>query len=93
MSHLPVLPIFLSMVVGAVLLLMRGSMDFKRGVSLLATFAQLPLAIMLLLQASEGTLVYTLGNWAPPFGIVLVVDRLAALMLLDATFIRYFNSS
>jgi len=82
MSHLPILPIFLPMVIGAVLLLLRGSMDFKRALSLLATFAQLPLAVMLLLQASEGTLVYTLGNWAPPFGIVLVVDRLAALMLL-----------
>jgi len=81
MTHLPILPIVLPMVVGAVLLLMRGSMNFKRGVSLLATFLQLPLAIMLLLRASEGTLVYTLGNWAPPFGIVLVVDRLSALML------------
>ena len=26
--------------------------------------------------------VYLLGNWPPPFGIVLVLDRLAALMLL-----------
>ena len=37
MTHLPILPIVLPMVVGAVLLLMRGSMNFKRGVSLLAT--------------------------------------------------------
>ncbi|MEH6567046.1 MAG: monovalent cation/H+ antiporter subunit D [Halopseudomonas sp.] len=82
MSHLPILPIFLPMVVGAVLLLLRGSLDFKRGISLLATFAQLPLAAILLLRASEETLIYTLGDWLPPFGIVLVVDRLSALMLL-----------
>lgn len=82
MSHLPILPILLPMVVGAVLLLLRGSMDIKRGVGLFATFLQIPLAVLLLLRASEGTVVYTLGNWMPPFGIVLVVDRLSALMLL-----------
>ena len=82
MNHLPILPIVLPMFVGALLLLMaRSSMSLKRGLSLLATLAQLPLALMLISQADSATTVYALGNWAPPFGIVLVVDRLAALML------------
>jgi multicomponent K+:H+ antiporter subunit D len=82
MNHLPILPILLPMFAGALLLLMaRSSMSLKRGLSLLATLAQLPLALMLISQADSATTVYALGNWAPPFGIVLVVDRLAALML------------
>jgi len=89
MSHLPILPVLLPMIVGAMLLLLRGSMDFKRGVGLLATFLQIPLAILLLLRASEGTLVYALGNWMPPFGIVLVVDRLSALMLLITAILAF----
>lgn len=82
MGHLPVLPVLVPMFVGALLLLMaRSSMTLKRSLSLLATLVQLPLAIGLLIQADAGTTVYALGNWEPPFGIVLVVDRLAALML------------
>ena len=39
-------------------------------------------ALALLTQASSGEIqVYALGDWAAPFGIVLVLDRLAALML------------
>ncbi len=83
MSHLPVLPILLPMFAGALLLLLaRLSMPHKRSLSLLATLLQLPLAVALLLAAEQGISVYALGNWAPPYGIVLVVDRLSALMLL-----------
>ena len=32
--------------------------------------------------ASSGQQVYALGDWRPPFGIVLVLDRLSAVMLL-----------
>ncbi|MDO9283588.1 MAG: monovalent cation/H+ antiporter subunit D [Aquabacterium sp.] len=41
------------------------------------------LALWLMRQADTGALsVYRLGGWPAPFGIVLVVDRLAALMLV-----------
>lgn len=82
MNHLPILPILVPMFAGALLLLLaRSSMRRKRSLSLIATLVQVPLALMLMSQADVGTTVYALGNWAPPFGIVLVVDRLAALML------------
>jgi multicomponent K+:H+ antiporter subunit D len=82
-SHLPILPILLPMFVGALLLLVaRTRMSVKRGLSILATLLQLPLAVALLLQAGQGTEVYAAGNWIPPYGIVLVVDRLAAFMLV-----------
>ncbi len=82
MSHLPIMPVLVPMFVGALLLVLRGSLDMKRALALLATLVQVLLASLLMVQASQGTQVYALGNWMPPFGIVLVVDRLSALLLL-----------
>jgi multicomponent Na+:H+ antiporter subunit D len=39
-------------------------------------------AILLVLVDRDGTAVVNVGGWAPPWGIVLVVDRLSAIMLL-----------
>src|SRR5690606_23786379 len=84
MNHVLILPILLPMLIGALLLVAhRLSNPFKRTVSLLATWSLVPLTLLLLLQASSGTLfVYQLGNWLPPFGIMLLLDRLSAMMLL-----------
>ncbi|PJJ55134.1 Na+/H+ antiporter subunit D [Compostimonas suwonensis] len=41
------------------------------------------LAVILLVYVDgNGTIVVQVGGWAPPFGIVLVVDRLAAIMVV-----------
>lgn len=84
MNHGVILPLLLPLLTGSLLLLAhRQGAPFKRWVSLVATWVQLPLALVLLSQADTGGLqVYRLGDWAPPFGIVLMLDRLAALMLL-----------
>ena len=43
----------------------------------------LAIALLLVGMAADGTThVYRLGNWPAPFGIVLVLDRLSALMVL-----------
>jgi multicomponent K+:H+ antiporter subunit D len=83
-AHLPILPVLVPLLGGIVLLALRNApLALQRGFSVLATLTLIPLAIMLALAAGDGThLVYALGNWAAPFGIVLVVDRLAAWMLL-----------
>ncbi|TBU94685.1 monovalent cation/H+ antiporter subunit D [Phytopseudomonas dryadis] len=84
MNHALILPILLPLFVGSFLLIRsRLSLTSKRWISLLATWALLPISAWLVLQADGGTLqVYALGNWQAPFGIVLMLDRLAALMLL-----------
>jgi multicomponent K+:H+ antiporter subunit D len=83
-NHGIILPIVLPLLSGLLLLTGKpGVTPRKRLFSLLATFALLPLALWLLLLADDGTYrVYALGNWSAPYGIVLVLDRLAALMLL-----------
>jgi multicomponent K+:H+ antiporter subunit D len=64
--------------------------DAKRGrlrlVSIAAALVMIPIAGFLIYRAGAGEIhVYTLGNWRAPFGIVLVVDRLSALMVCLTT--------
>ncbi|OLU23816.1 monovalent cation/H+ antiporter subunit D [Pseudomonas sp. PA27(2017)] len=84
MNHALILPILIPLFTGSLLLIRSQlSITAKRWVSLLATWSLLPLSVWLVLQADAGALqVYALGNWQAPFGIVLLLDRLAALMLL-----------
>jgi len=92
LAHLPILPVVLPLIAGIVLLVLRNApLAVQRGVSLVATLALVPLAILLAQTASDGThLVYALGNWVAPYGIVLVVDRLAAWMLLTTSLLAVF---
>ncbi|TBW08896.1 monovalent cation/H+ antiporter subunit D [Azotobacter chroococcum] len=84
MMHAPILPILLPLFAGSLLLLgHRLERGVQRRLSLAATWALLPLSVWLLVLAGDDQLrVYALGDWAPPFGIVLLLDRLSALMLL-----------
>lgn len=84
MNHLLILPILLPMLMGAVLLVAhRMGKPAQRVLSLLATWALVPVAVALLLLAGDDQLrVYALGNWQPPFGIILLLDRLSAVLLL-----------
>lgn len=84
MSHWIIFPLLLPLVAGMLnLLLVRSGVGAQRVVSLLTTFALLVFALLLLARAASGHIdVYELGNWPAPFGIVLVLDRLSALMLV-----------
>ncbi len=58
-------------------------LQLRRTLALATSVLTLVVAIMLVGLADDGSYrVYAFGNWPPPFGIVLVLDRLAALMLL-----------
>jgi len=92
LMHLPILPVVLPLIAGIVLLALRNApLRLQRGVSLVAVLALIPLAIAMIQAAADGThLVYALGNWVAPYGIVLVVDRLAAWMLLTTALLAVF---
>ncbi|OYZ55488.1 MAG: cation:proton antiporter, partial [Hydrogenophilales bacterium 16-61-112] len=91
-THLPILPVLLPLVAGILLLALRNApISLQRGISFAATLALVPLALALLASAGDGThLVYKLGNWDAPFGIVLVADRLAAWMLMATALVAVF---
>ena len=84
MTHLIVLPILLPAFVAALILLFRRhTLRIGRGVSVASSVTLVLTAIYLLARASDGSVdSYALGDWSAPFGIVLVLDRLSALMLL-----------
>jgi multicomponent K+:H+ antiporter subunit D len=79
-----VLPLF----AGAVMLALGGERrrNFNAALNVASTLALVAISITLLrtADAAPGGLVgvYRLGDWPAPFAIVLVVDRLAALMLV-----------
>lgn len=83
-QHLIVLPVVLPLVAGILLLYQRqGLVHYKRAVSVFATLLLLLVSIALVRQAASGEITYyALGDWQPPFGVVLVLDRLSALMVL-----------
>ncbi len=83
------IPIAIPAMTAAVLVLLsRYTLSIQRVISVIATLIQLPVALWLYSLAGDGeTRVYLLGSWPPPFGIVLVLDRLSATMLLLAAFL------
>ena len=83
MGNWIVLPVVLPATMAPLIVLAaRHDIVLARVFSLFATAALVPLAIALWVAAGSGPEVYLLGNWPAPFGIVLVLDRLAALMLM-----------
>ena len=79
-----VMPLVIPALTAAFLVLaLRHTLPGQRIVSVGAAAAQLAIAIGLFIAAEDGaTRAYLLGNWPVPFGIILVLDRLAATMLL-----------
>jgi multicomponent K+:H+ antiporter subunit D len=86
MNHLVVIPIVLPLAMGALMLLFDERRHaLKAALSSLSVLLLLATAIALLRAADgEPVRVYPLGDWPAPFGIVLVADRLSALMVLLA---------
>lgn len=84
MTHLLVAPIVLPALAAALLLLLhRGPLAAARALSVGITVGLLAVAVAICSYVQPGRpLVYALGHWPAPFGIVLVADRLSAFMLV-----------
>jgi multicomponent K+:H+ antiporter subunit D len=91
-DQLPALPVLLPAATAVTLLLVGdhggGPHNLQRQrlsgrIAIGSALLGLMMAIQLFLQASDGNLmVYRMGEWPAPFGIVLVIDRLSAMMVL-----------
>jgi multicomponent K+:H+ antiporter subunit D len=84
MMHWIIVPVLLPAMLAPIIgFVMRHDITLARVTSILGSILLLATAIGLAVQAADGTThVYRLGNWLAPFGIVLVLDRLSALMVL-----------
>ena len=96
-QHGPVLSVVLPSLTAVVLLLIGdqggtagqggshdlGRLRWHRRVAMASVLSGLLMACAMVWRASQGELVvYRLGEWPAPFGIVLVLDHLSALMVL-----------
>ncbi|EAR11184.1 monovalent cation/H+ antiporter subunit D [Reinekea blandensis] len=84
MTHLPILPILLPSLVGILLILppFANHLRMQRWFTLGALGVLVIIAIELLMTTDQSPLIYILGGWHPPFGIMLLADRLSALLVL-----------
>ncbi|WP_320411428.1 monovalent cation/H+ antiporter subunit D [Candidatus Tokpelaia sp.] len=86
LHHIMVLPVILPLITGALLLFIREhSRRLKSALALVSTGFVVLIAAILIYRAQElapQADVYNLGNWAAPFAIVFVLDRLSAVFLL-----------
>lgn len=87
--HLLIVPVLLPIATGALLLFYdERYRRFKSSISLASIGLLVFTAILLIeraVEVSPNAEVYVLGNWRPPFGITLVLDRLSALMVFLAS--------
>jgi multicomponent K+:H+ antiporter subunit D len=88
--HLVVVPVLLPLATAALMLLLgEGRRGLKAVINLASTSVGLGLAVALLLRVDaqavpQAFAVYLPGNWPVPQGIVLVADRLSALLAVLA---------
>ncbi len=90
LQHLPVLLVVLPIVASALLLAVaERRRRLKRAISLVTAVTMVAVAGLLVLSCdgqlgggTGGPQVYRLADWPAPFGIVLVADRLSAMMVL-----------
>ncbi|MEH6775805.1 MAG: monovalent cation/H+ antiporter subunit D, partial [Cereibacter changlensis] len=89
MNHWIIAPVILPALLAPLIVLgMRNDLVLQRVFGLAGTLALLLISGGLLYTASVNPPeVYFLGNWPAPFGIVLVLDRLAAIMLTLTAFL------
>jgi multicomponent K+:H+ antiporter subunit D len=90
-AHLPVLPVLLPLFTAVALLLLGddggqashggAALQRRRVLSMASVALGALIAWRLMYEAAGPITVYPLGAWPGPFGIVLVVDRLGAMML------------
>lgn len=92
MTHWMIAPIVLpALLAPFIVLAARYHIGIQRSFSLAGVLALIAIAIGLVAQVFDGTiLLYQLSDWSAPFGIVLVADRLSTMMVLLTAVLAFF---
>ena len=92
MSHWIILPIVLpAFLAPFIILAARHHIAIQRTMSVVGSLALIAVAFGLAWETGDGDVIlYQLGDWAAPFGIVLVGDRLSTLMVLLTAVLSLF---
>ncbi len=92
MTHWIVAPIVLpALLAPFIILAARYHIGIQRIFSVTGVVALIAISLGLMWQVSDGSVLhYQLGNWAAPFGIVVVGDKLSTLMILLTSVLALF---
>lgn len=86
MNNLLVLPILIPLCTAVILIFLKEKVLLQRFVSTFSGILNLVLSCVLVSRIQEkGIQTLHMGGWAPPYGIVLVGDMFAALLVLTAS--------
>ncbi len=81
-SSLPVLPVIFPMITAAMILLF-SEVKTRRLIASASSVVQVAITVMMMLAIqTHQILIMPMGGWAAPFGIMLTVDSLSAIMVL-----------
>ncbi|MCT2538198.1 Na+/H+ antiporter subunit D [Aquibacillus koreensis] len=94
MNNLLLLPVVIPMFIGVILIFFVKNIRVQRAISVIGSLALLIASVYLAFAAYESNsqvLTLELGNWQAPFGIVLVGDMLATLLVALAGIVGLFS--
>lgn len=91
-DHFMVLPVLIPLISAMVCLLFGTRFrDVKRGIGIVALLSTIGVAgYMVSLAHTDQIITYGLSNWPSPFGILFVLDRLSAAMVLLTSMLALF---
>ena len=90
MNNVIILPIIIPLIAGIIMIIFRNNIRFHRLFSILAIVATGMISAFLINQIKiEGIQTLQLGGWQAPFGISLVADMFAGLLLLTTSVVAF----
>lgn len=90
MNNLVILPIVLPLLAGMAMIFLRRRIRVQQSFSLFTVLATLAVSIKLVSEISQhGILTLNLGGWLAPYGITIVADMLAALLLVASSIVTF----
>ncbi|MDQ0269879.1 Na+/H+ antiporter subunit D [Cytobacillus purgationiresistens] len=91
MNNLIILPIIIPLIFGMFMVIFRRRIILHRALSILGLAGTISVAAMLITQIqSKGIQSLNIGGWAAPYGVTMVADMLAALLLITTSVVALF---
>lgn len=90
MNNLVMLPILIPLIAGLILVIFRKKVYRQRFIALFAILATFTVAVMMAWKVkTDGIQVLQAGGWAAPYGISLVADMFAVILLIITSFVSF----
>jgi multicomponent Na+:H+ antiporter subunit D len=88
MNNLVILPLLIPLLTGIILIFFRSRIGVQKILSVISVLINISVTAYLVQQVSvEGIQTLSLGGWEAPYGIILVADMFAVLLVLTTTIV------